>query len=175
MLWLWRYFDFYLVHFFVQIYDKSTMHKKWTWWNWNISLTNTSHLKSDRFIKMLMKFPLIWYIVVTVGPILAYFLDLNKEVFSNWKLMNILHFTVTIFYVLYYISFNFSPTKSYYTPNSSKCYEDSAELSRFVITALENDLQPRKPVHFFSAHPLCPWTSAPNYVFVNFDSVLFSF
>ena len=52
------------------------------------------------------------------------------------------------------ISFNFSLTKSYYTPNSSKCYEDSAELSSFLITAKENDLQPRKPVHFFSAHPL---------------------
>ena len=68
--------------------------------------------------------------------------------------MNTLHFTVTIFYILYYISFNSSPTKSYYTPNSSKCYEDSAEFSRFLITALKNDLQPLKPVHFFSCHPL---------------------
>ena len=56
-------FWFYLVHFFVQIYYKSNIQKKWTWWNWNISLTNTSHLKSDKFIKMLMKFLLIWYIV----------------------------------------------------------------------------------------------------------------
>ena len=69
--------------------------------------------------------------------------------------MNILNFTVTIFYVLYYISFNFSPTKNYYTPNSSKYYEDSAELSSFLITALENDLQPRKPVHFFPPTLLC--------------------
>ena len=54
---------FYPVHFFDQIYYKPKMHKKWTWWNWNISLTNTSQLKSDKFIKMLIKIPLIWYIV----------------------------------------------------------------------------------------------------------------
>ena len=49
---------------------------------------------------------------------------------------------------------NFSPTKIYYTPNSSKCYKDFAEFSHFLLTALDNELQPRKPVHFFSDHPL---------------------
>ena len=82
------------------------------------------------------------------------FLDLNKIVFLNWKLMNILHFTVTIFYVLYYISFNFSPTKSYYIPNSSKYYEDSAELCCFALASLDQELEARKRVHFFSDHPL---------------------
>ena len=72
--------------------------------------------------------------------------------------MNILHFTVTIFYVLYYISFNFSPTKSYYIPNSSKCYEDSAELCRFALASLDQELEARKRVHFFSDHPLPPIT-----------------
>ena len=148
-------FWFYLVHFFVQIYYKSNIQKKWTWWNWNISLTNTSHLKSDRCIKMLMKFPLIWYIVgfCTSNVGLFFWIWIRKYFqIENWWIYSFLQFQ--FFYVLFYISFNFSPTKIYYRPNSSKCYEDFEEFSHFLLTALDNELQPRKPVHFFSAHPL---------------------
>ena len=59
-----------------------------------------------------------------------------------------------IFYVLYHISLNFQHTQSYYIPKFCKCYKDSAGLARFALAALERELWPRKPVHFFLVHPL---------------------
>ena len=60
----------------------------------------------------------------------------------------------SLFNVLYHISFNFQHTQSYYTPKFCKCYKDSAGLDRFALAALERELWPRRPVHFFMPHSL---------------------
>ena len=52
------------------------------------------------------------------------------------------------------ISFNFRARKSYYIPNYCKLYEESKELYRFALAALERELELRKRVHFFLHHPL---------------------
>ena len=58
------------------------------------------------------------------------------------------------FYVLYHISFNFQHTQSYFIPKFCKSYKDSAGLDRFALAALERELWPRRPVHFFMRHSL---------------------
>ena len=63
-------------------------------------------------------------------------------------------FQLSFFYVLYRISLNFQHTQSYYMPKFCNCYKDSAGLDRFALAALERELWPRRPVHFFISHPL---------------------
>ena len=55
---------------------------------------------------------------------------------------------------MYHISLNFQHTQSYYIPKFCKCYKDSAGLDRFALAALERELWPRRPVHFFMRLPL---------------------
>ena len=44
--------------------------------------------------------------------------------------------------------FFITPSK-YYIPNKCKYYKDSTEIDGFALAAIEHELRPRKPVHFF--------------------------
>ena len=70
------------------------------------------------------------------------------------KSINILILPKSFFYTWVNISFNFRARKSYYIPNYCKLYEESTELYRFALAALERELELRKRVHFFLHHPL---------------------
>ena len=70
------------------------------------------------------------------------------------KSINILILPKSFFYPWVNISFNFRAKKSYYIPNQRKLYEESAELGRLALAALDQELQPRKPVHFFMLQTL---------------------
>ena len=78
----------------------------------------------------------------------------KRQHFLHLKTINRLLFSMIIFYVLYHISLNFQHTQSYYIPKFCKCYKDSAGLDRFALAALERELWPRRPVHFFMPHSL---------------------
>ena len=64
----------------------------------------------------------------------------------------------TTFFNDHFLMFCIIPPSIFNIPKATiyknQCYKDSAGLNRFALAALERELWPRRPVHFFMHHPL---------------------
>ena len=72
------------------------------------------------------------------------------------KSINILILAKSIFFTLGSISPSILALKkaTIYQINANYMYEESAELGRLPLAALDQELQPRKPVHFSMSQTL---------------------
>ena len=82
-------------------------------------------------------------------------LHLSEAVFLFLEIEIDTYFALSFFHTLFDITLNFHHTKTYCIPNRRKFNEDSTEVDHLDLATLERELQPRKPVHFYFAHPLC--------------------